>query len=220
MVKAEPSKDNANTVYIGVSFTDDDEDLVDWINMLISNGQSPRTWIRAILVADETKKVLDAGTVCSIPTEQNDRTESSHFFGTSLSVKKTGWEKRGVYIGRSREFVIGSILTINSNNKIIVELILRLQKDNIPVSQYVKICVRKYIHVVTEGESIPPNLRDAKEILTMATAGSSKKNSISSKETKPKTVSIPYSERHPEPIPEPQSQSHKKQTNSLVKYIS
>ena len=225
------SKDVPKNVYIGITFTHYDEDLLDWINMLISSGQSPRTWVRAILIAEETNKALDAGTVCSIPSIQNVPVGSGRHSESSVVLKhRTGWEIRGINLGKAREFLIGSVLTINSNNKVIVDMVKRLQEEGTPVSQYAKVCIRKHIRVVTTGRNQPPDYKVAKEILTLSKSRPSKSPTTTQKEPvqKQKAPVEAPSKSSPKPSPTPPVSAaaedtpseRKKRPNSLLQYIS
>ena len=164
----EPLAGPGKTVCLGICFTMYDEDILAWINMLLEDIQSPRTWIRAILDADELGLPLDAGTVSSTPTPRKGTTIGDMYFPPPKRGVITSWAKRGCRMGAYRDFVIGSVLTISTSDKIIVDLKTRLQEKGIPISPYIKMVIRKYIRVVREGKNVPPQYGEAKTIITMA----------------------------------------------------
>ena len=71
-------------------------------------------------------------------------------------------------MGAYRDFVIGSVLTISTSDKIIVNLKTWLQENGIPISPYIKMVIRRHIRVVRGGENIPPQYGEAQKIITMA----------------------------------------------------
>ena len=101
----EPLAGPGKAVCLGVCFTMYDEDILAWINMLLEDIQSPRTWIRAILDADELDLPLDAGTVLSIPTPRNGRVINDKFIPALERDGITSWAKRGYQIGAYRECI-------------------------------------------------------------------------------------------------------------------
>ncbi len=164
----EPLAGPGKTVCLGICFTLYDEDILDWVNMLSRDVQSPRTWIRAILDADELGLPLDAGTVYSIPSPRNGWTIDDMVFPPPGQDGITSWAKRGCRMGAYRDFVIGSVLTISTSDKIIVDLKARLQEKGIPISPYIKMVIRRHIRVVRSGKNVPPQYGEAKTIITMA----------------------------------------------------
>ena len=44
---------------IGIVLADNDKSIIKWLNMLNDNGESPRTWIQAVLLADSLDIDID-----------------------------------------------------------------------------------------------------------------------------------------------------------------
>ena len=56
---------------IGIVLADNDKSIIKWLNMLNDNGESPRTWIQAVLLADSLNIDIDIGAVYIAPEKKN-----------------------------------------------------------------------------------------------------------------------------------------------------
>lgn len=207
-----------NYKHLGIVLTENDADILTWVNMLIEHDQSPRVWIKAILIADETKKSLDAGAVVvsSLGEKDSDTTGiSGLLYGKTKSPHKNfGWEKRGMQLGNSREFVAGSILTIHFDQTIISDLLKRLNTEKIPISPYIKSRIRCYFKATKTGENIAPNINDATGILLLNNYNYKSQEPISER---PDNKNTDEKSRQNEVVPP--AKPKKKQSNFLTQYI-
>ena len=48
---------------IGIVLADNDKSIIKWLNMLNDNGESPRTWIQAVLLADSLNIDIDINNI-------------------------------------------------------------------------------------------------------------------------------------------------------------
>ncbi len=207
-----------NYKHLGIVLTENDEDILTWVNMLIEHDQSPRVWIKAILIADETKNNLDAGSivVSSLSEKDSDTTGiSGLLYGkTKAPHKNFGWEKRGMQLGNSREFVVGSILTIHFDQTIILNLLKRLNSEKIPVSPYIKSRIRCYFKVTKTGKNTVPIINDATKILLLNHYNYKSQEPISERPESKNT-----DEKSRQSVVVPPAKPKTRQSNFLTQYI-
>jgi hypothetical protein len=149
---------------IGIVLADNDKSIIKWLNMLNDNGESPRTWLQAVLLADSLNIDIDIGAVYIAPEKKNMKPSSGKYlmFGDDTvkeSRKKNkvnyGWNVRG----GNGEFIPGSIFCFNITRPVIFPIIQDICDKHNNVSSYIKALLRKYLKTTSEEASayIPDN---------------------------------------------------------------
>lgn len=140
---------------IGIVLADNDKSIIKWLNMLNDNGESPRTWIQAVLLADSLNIDIDIGAVYIAPEKKNMKPSSGKYlmFGDDTvkeSKKKDkvnyGWNVRG----SNGEFIPGSIFCFNITRPVIFPIIQNIFDKHNNVSSYIKALIRKYLKTTSD----------------------------------------------------------------------
>lgn len=126
--------------------------------MLNNNGESPRTWLQAVLLADSLNIDIDIGAVYIAPEKKNMKPSSGKYlmFGDDTvkeSRKKNkvnyGWNVRGI----NGEFIPGSIFCFNITRPVIFPIVQNICDKHNNVSSYIKALIRKYLKTTLEEEA-------------------------------------------------------------------
>lgn len=157
---------------IGIALTKQDKDLVVWLNMLRQEGMHPRTWIQAVLLAEQAGVSLDAGGVY-LPSKvpRQPRSASPPMFGDDTAgaspfsprAQTPGWDKRG----ENGAFVVGSILTIRISRPVMLRVLSNLAGRHKKLSSYIKAILRKHIRHLARGPNEPPDPDDIRDIFVL-----------------------------------------------------
>ena len=144
---------------IGIVLSDNDTTIIAWLNMLKREGESPRTWIQAILLADSLNQSIDVGTVYVSKKKQPKQGKpippKHMMFGddtidTSKKNKRSyGWNVKG----KNNEYVSGNILSFSVSRATIIPVLDDIYSKCSNISSYIKAILRKYIKVTDNPES-------------------------------------------------------------------
>lgn len=229
---------------IGIVLADNDKSIIKWLNMLNDNGESPRTWLQAVLLADSLNLPIDIGTVYIAPEKKNVRPQSGKYlmYGDDTvkeSRKKNklnyGWNIRG----SNGEFIPGSIFCFNITRPVIFPIIQNICDKHNNVSSYIKAVLRKYLKTTTEeSAAYIPDDTAIKDLFALHSfksekksvnrlKGSSTSGSVRTPDDIPKSAykTVPESDKN---MPEAnntetehnQSIPKKNNKNPLLQYIS
>lgn len=140
---------------IGIALTKRDADIIAWANMLTEHRESPNIWIQAILAAETLGINFDADTVYippKLPNKSPHKRNSILLFGddteqtTEENSKSFGWTVRGV----NGEYTVGSILNVGASRASTKVWLEKAKQQHKILSRYIKIIVRKHIHITHE----------------------------------------------------------------------
>lgn len=154
---------------IGIVLAENDKSIIKWLNMLVESGESPRTWLQAVLLADSLNFPIDIGTVYITPDikkTSNLKTGKYLMFGDD-TVSNSGKEKKkknkinyGWNIrGKDGEYVPGSIFCFNITRTALLPIIKNITDNYSNISSYVKAVLRKYLKTTSDESAayIPDN---------------------------------------------------------------
>jgi len=165
----------SDTKYISICFSQNDRELIAWVNMLRAEKQSVSAWVQALLLAEDVGVDIDAGAVYvpeinpAVRLNIKPIPAKSVMFGDDTEPKQTkpaikfGWQIRG----EAGEITAGSILSIRVTRPVIIALIDALKQTHKRLGPYIKAVIRKKIRTLDRGPNIAPDESQIRDIFAL-----------------------------------------------------
>ena len=217
---------------IGIVLSENDKSIIAWFNMLQKAGESPRTWVQAVLLADSLKMDMDVGTVY-VPkkkTPQQLKTLSSRhlMFGddTVDNKKRTkctyGWSIKG----QNNEYVADNIFCFRVSRAALIPVLDDIYARQSNISSYIKAILRKYIKVTeTEQEAQVPDRTAMLDLFALNSiqkvdAFQIKTECEPKKQVNENSINKPTVRDSAETVTDVQDEKPAKSKNPLLQYIN